>query len=171
MATINIFGDSQREQWHSVVNMLRQLGGSLDLEGRSTLCDELDRYIDAMEDLNEQEDAQDAKNGMTPEDWDSLGYKYCGLSHGKAVWKKRVFALIHKTYCETELFVDLKLFETIEQARDELRRQYDVTLRTWNFDMEQQDEFHNCECADDRARINDYTDFAAWTIEEKVVEL
>lgn len=55
METINILGNSQREQWHSVVNMLRQLGGSLDLEGRSMLCDELDRYIDAMEDATEQE--------------------------------------------------------------------------------------------------------------------
>ena len=52
--TINILGNSQREQWHSVVNMLRKLGGSLDYEGRSQLCDELDRYIDAMEDLNEK---------------------------------------------------------------------------------------------------------------------
>jgi hypothetical protein len=54
MKTINILGNSQREQWHSVVNMLRQLGGDLTYEGRSQLCDELDRYIDAMEDLNEQ---------------------------------------------------------------------------------------------------------------------
>lgn len=54
MKTINILGNSQREQWHNVVNMLRQLGGNLTYEGRSQLCDELDRYIDAMEDLNEQ---------------------------------------------------------------------------------------------------------------------
>lgn len=51
MKTINILGTTQREQWHSVVNMLRQLGGSLDYEGRSELCDELDRYIDGVEDI------------------------------------------------------------------------------------------------------------------------
>jgi hypothetical protein len=54
MKTINILGDTQREQWHSVVNMLRQLGGNLTREGRSELCDELDRYIDAMEDANSE---------------------------------------------------------------------------------------------------------------------
>ena len=51
--TINILGDTQREQWHSVVNMLRVLGGDLPRDARSELCDELDRYIDAMEDANE----------------------------------------------------------------------------------------------------------------------
>lgn len=51
MKTINILGTTQREQWHSVVNMLRQLGGSLDYEGRSQFCDELDRYIDGVEDI------------------------------------------------------------------------------------------------------------------------
>lgn len=61
--TINVLGDSQREQWHTVVNMLRQLGGDLTREGRSGLCDELDRYIDYAEDVfdelrkSEKEDA------------------------------------------------------------------------------------------------------------------
>ena len=41
--TINILGDTPREQWHSVVNTLRQLGGDMTREGRSALCDELDR--------------------------------------------------------------------------------------------------------------------------------
>lgn len=50
MKTINILGDSQREQWHSVVNLLRVLGGDLDRKGRSDLCDEIDRYIDFCED-------------------------------------------------------------------------------------------------------------------------
>ena len=51
MKTINILGDSQREQWHSVVNLLRQLGGDMTRKGRSDLCDELDRYIDCVEDI------------------------------------------------------------------------------------------------------------------------
>jgi len=51
MKTINVLGDTQREQWHNVVNMLRQLGGDMTREGRSALCDELDRYIDAVEDV------------------------------------------------------------------------------------------------------------------------
>ena len=56
MKTINILGDTQRDQWHGVVNMLRQLGGDMTREGRSALCDELDRYIDAMEDANDSEE-------------------------------------------------------------------------------------------------------------------
>lgn len=48
--TINILGNTQREQWHSVVNMLRQLGGDMTREGRSAICDEIDRYIDFCED-------------------------------------------------------------------------------------------------------------------------
>lgn len=49
--TINILGDNQREQWHTVVNMLRVLGGDMTREGRSAICDELDRYIDHAEDI------------------------------------------------------------------------------------------------------------------------
>lgn len=48
--TINVLGDTQREMWHNVVHMLRQLGGDLDRKGRSALCDEIDRYIDFCED-------------------------------------------------------------------------------------------------------------------------
>ena len=48
---VNPLGDSQREQWHTVVNLLRQLGGDMTREGRSGLCDELDRYIDNAEDI------------------------------------------------------------------------------------------------------------------------
>lgn len=51
--TVNILGDSQREQWHSIVNLLRVCGGDMTAKGRSDICDELDRYIDAMEDLND----------------------------------------------------------------------------------------------------------------------
>jgi hypothetical protein len=51
MKTVNILGETQREQWHGVVNMLRQLGGDLTREGRSELCDEIDRYIDFVEDI------------------------------------------------------------------------------------------------------------------------
>ena len=51
---VNPLGDSQREQWHTVVNLLRQLGADLDYKGRSDLCDELDRYIDFAEDLMDE---------------------------------------------------------------------------------------------------------------------
>lgn len=47
--TVNILGDTQAEQWKTVVNLLRQLGGSLDYDGRDSLCGELDRYIDFAE--------------------------------------------------------------------------------------------------------------------------
>lgn len=51
MKTINVLPDTQREQWHMVVNLLRQLGGAMDQKGRSDLCDEIDRYIDHVEDI------------------------------------------------------------------------------------------------------------------------
>ena len=49
--TIHILGETQREQWHGVVNMLRQLGGMLDYDGRNEICTELDKYIDFVEDI------------------------------------------------------------------------------------------------------------------------
>lgn len=49
--TINILGETQREQWHTVVNMLRNMGDCMTREGRSAICDELDRYIDFAEDV------------------------------------------------------------------------------------------------------------------------
>lgn len=49
--TINVLGDTQREQWHSVVNILRAAGGDMTYTGRAALCDELDRYIDHVEDI------------------------------------------------------------------------------------------------------------------------
>ena len=48
---VNPLGESQREQWHTVVNLLRQLGGDMDYKGRSALCDEIDRYIDYAESI------------------------------------------------------------------------------------------------------------------------
>ena len=51
--TISVIGETQREQWHTVVNLLRQLGGDMTRKGRSDLCDELDRYIDFCEDIFE----------------------------------------------------------------------------------------------------------------------
>lgn len=54
MKTVNIMGESQREQWHNVVNLLRLLGGDLTREGRSDICDELDRYVDFCEDVFDQ---------------------------------------------------------------------------------------------------------------------
>lgn len=51
--TINLLGETQREQWHTVVNMLRLVGGDMTREGRNEICNELDKYIDAMEDANE----------------------------------------------------------------------------------------------------------------------
>ena len=51
MKLVNILGDTQREQWHSVVNMLRVMGGDMTRKGRSDICDELDRYIDHAEDI------------------------------------------------------------------------------------------------------------------------
>lgn len=61
MKTVNVLGDTQREQWHNVVNMLRQLGGDMTREGRSVVCDELDRYIDAVEDVFDEMRKEETK--------------------------------------------------------------------------------------------------------------
>lgn len=145
MKTINILGDSQREQWHGVVNMLRQLGGSLDLEGRSALCDELDRYIDAMEDINEQEDEQES-----------------------------VYALIAKEYLSVDCSfgVEVKLFNSIKRAREEMKKQYDEQLAMWDETLEScnESEFVGYSIDENHARVDAYTDFADWRIERMVVE-
>ncbi len=52
--SISIIGESQRDQWHCVVNLLRICGGDMTAKTRRDICDELDRYIDAMEDLNDK---------------------------------------------------------------------------------------------------------------------
>lgn len=49
--TINILGETQREQWHTIVNILRLCGGDMTMDGRNELCNELDRYIDHAEDI------------------------------------------------------------------------------------------------------------------------
>ena len=48
---MNPLGNTQRQQWHGVVNLLRTLGGDLDSKGRSDICGEMDRYIDHVEDI------------------------------------------------------------------------------------------------------------------------
>lgn len=48
--TVNILGDTQKEQWQNVVNILRVCGGDMDYKGRDALCSELDRYIAWAED-------------------------------------------------------------------------------------------------------------------------
>lgn len=59
----NPLGETQREQWHTVVNILRVTGGDMTFDGRDAICGELDRYIDYVEDildnLREQEDDDD----------------------------------------------------------------------------------------------------------------
>lgn len=66
MKTINVnpLGTTQREQWHSVVNILRRMGGDLTAEGRAGICDELDRYIDYAEDIMDEIREQEEKNGV-----------------------------------------------------------------------------------------------------------
>lgn len=51
--TINILGNTQREQWKTVVNIIRMTGNVLTPQALSDLCDELDRYIDHAEDIFE----------------------------------------------------------------------------------------------------------------------
>ena len=49
--TINVLGDTQREQWHAVVRILREAGPVMTRDGINGICDELDRYIDYAEDI------------------------------------------------------------------------------------------------------------------------
>ena len=142
MKTINILGDSQREQWHSVVNMLRQLGGDMTREGRSALCDELDRYIDAMEDANEDSE------------------------------QDRIFVLTTSEYLSVNcsLDVEVKLFNSIDLARAEMKKQYEEQIALWDIKPDELNEFVSYSIDDNHARVDCYTDFATWKIEEKVVE-
>lgn len=246
MKTINILGDTQREQWHNVVNMLRQYGGMFTDEARSQLCDELDRYIDAMEDANEQTEQDTAdnralcdRNGNRPrtaeeqeaivrwavrnravaldaikysawedeQDKDDFGVIVCPVADPgeytaeqiaefalNTYWsldtlarevfieemekimpakpggrEHTVYVLISKTYCDTELTVDVRLYETAERARCDMRIGYDETLDLWQFDLEQENEYHRTAWSRDRARIDDYTDFAEWIIEPRTL--
>lgn len=63
MKTINILGDTQREQWHSIVNILRC--APLDKKGRAEICDEIDRYIDFVEDILDE--MRKEENSSPPE--------------------------------------------------------------------------------------------------------
>ena len=112
MKTINILGDTQREQWHNVVNMLRQLGGDMTFDGRSKLCDELDRYIDAMEDANEQEES----GPVNYSDLLEMGYKYRGLKNGQPVFKKLVYALVCTEYVNSVPGSSVRLFDSMKSA-------------------------------------------------------
>ena len=105
MKTINILGDTQREQWHGVVNMLQQLGGDLTREGRSSLCDELDRYIDAMEDANTKENEP-----------------------------QKIYALVYLEYVEYNLDGSTWLFSTMEAAQAEMRKQAEELAAYWKLD-------------------------------------
>ena len=109
MKTINILGDSQREQWHSVVNMLRQLGGDLTYEGRSQLCDELDRYIDAMEDANEARE------------------------------NEKLFVLASAGYIEGWIDdgVDAKLYANVDAAREQMRAEWQEVIDEWELKNEE----------------------------------
>lgn len=51
MKTINILGENQREQWHTIVRIIRKTNGRMSENGLNALCDELDRYIDHAEDV------------------------------------------------------------------------------------------------------------------------
>lgn len=51
MKTINILGDTQREQWHNFVNIIWTHWGLLDRKALKEILDEIDRYIDHAEDI------------------------------------------------------------------------------------------------------------------------
>ena len=145
MKTINILGDTQREQWHSVVNMLRQLGGDLAYEGRSKLCDELDRYIDAMEDANGVENEP-----------------------------RKVFALVRYSYIEHETDGMVMLFSSAEDARAEMKQQYEKTIELCEIDpnnlrRDAVADWQSLNITDNSAWISDYPDDIYWRIEEKEV--
>ena len=57
--TINILGNTQREQWHTVVNMLRPF---IDNPAADGILNELHRYIDFAEDAFD-EIRKESENG------------------------------------------------------------------------------------------------------------
>ena len=60
--TINVLGDTQREQWHAVIRILREAGPVMTREGIHGICDELDRYIDFCEDVFDEIRAKEGQN-------------------------------------------------------------------------------------------------------------
>ena len=53
---VHMLGETRREQWHAIVNIMRQTHQCLKHEAFCELCDELDRYIDAVEDVLEEDE-------------------------------------------------------------------------------------------------------------------
>ena len=60
---VPIMGETRREQWHGVVHILRAAGQMMEPGAFRDVLAELDRYIDAVEDRLEAEEAEQAGLG------------------------------------------------------------------------------------------------------------
>ena len=61
--TVPLMGETPREQWHGVVYILRRMGRDMTDKGYNDLLDELDRYIDGVEDILDKLREEDEDDG------------------------------------------------------------------------------------------------------------
>lgn len=82
----------------------------------------------------------------------------------------KLFLLIHEQDTDAACGSSVDLFSTLEAAQAEMRKIYEKTIESWNFDTENQTDDSCCEFSDMNASIRDGSDVEAWRIEEKELD-
>ena len=82
----------------------------------------------------------------------------------------KLFLLIHEQDTDAAWGSSVDLFSTLEAAQAEMRKIYEKTIESWNFDTENQTDDSCCEFSDMNASIRDGSDVEAWRIEEKELD-
>lgn len=83
----------------------------------------------------------------------------------------KLFLLIHEQDTDAACGSSVDLFSTLEAAQAEMRKIYEKTIESWNFDIENQTDDSCCEFSDMNASIRDGSDVEAWRIEEKELDV
>lgn len=82
----------------------------------------------------------------------------------------KLFLLIHEQDTDAAWGSSVDLFSTLEAAQAEMRKIYEKTIESWNFDTENQTDDSCCEFSDMNASIRGGSDVEAWRIEEKELD-
>lgn len=67
----------------------------------------------------------------------------------------KLFLLIHEQDTDAAWGSSVDLFSTLEAAQAEMRKIYEKTIESWNFDIENQTDDSCCEFSDMNASIRD----------------
>ena len=78
----------------------------------------------------------------------------------------KLYILIHEQDTDSAWGSSAKPFIDRTAAQDAMRRDYEDTLKTWEFDETNQTEEYNAYCHDGEALVRDDTDIENWRIEE-----